>query len=188
MDMAAPIDFYTADMVRELNERAAGSWPRYETANGELLVSSAPRAWHQEIVRRLLLSISHYLEVERIGHPFASPADISWGLRDVLLQPDIFVVPVASAKSLDWSIMRELLLAIEVASPSSTRADRFTKRLIYQRHHTECYWVVDPEERVAEVWLPDDLTPQTASDQLTWMPRGAALPLVLSLEELFAPI
>lgn len=188
MGMSAPIDFYTADMVRELNERAAGSWPRYETAHGELLVSSAPRAWHQEIVRRLLVSMSLYLESERVGHPFASPADISWGLRDVLLQPDIFVVPVASAKSLDWSRMRELLLAIEVTSPSSARADRFTKRLIYQKHRTECYWVIDPDARAAEVWLPNDLTPRITSEQLTWLPRGAVIPFVLSLEEMFAPV
>ncbi len=188
MGMVAPIDFYTAEMVRELNQCAAGGWPRYETAHGELLVSPAPRAWHQEIARRILISLSRYLDSERIGHPFASPADVSWGLPDVLLQPDIFVVPVASAKSLDWSRMRELLLAIEVTSPSSARADRFAKRLIHQKRGTECYWMIDPDERSAEVWLPNDLSPRIASEQIIWLPRGAVLPFILSLEDLFAPI
>jgi len=188
MGMAAPIDFHTADMVRVLNERAPGNWPRYETAYGELLVSPAPRAWHQEIVRRLLLSLSRYLEVERVGHPFASPADISWGLRNVLLQPDVFVVPMASARSLDWSQMRKLLLAVEVTSPSSARADRFTKRLIHQARGTECYWVVDPDSRAAEVWHPGDLSPQISSEQLIWEPRGAVAPFVMPLAELFEPV
>jgi Uma2 family endonuclease len=78
-----------------------------------------------------------YLRSYRVGHLIASPADISWG-SDTLVQPDLFVVPVEQARTLEWSAMRSLLLAIEVLSPSSARADRFTKRRLYLQQGVPC--------------------------------------------------
>jgi Uma2 family endonuclease len=123
MGMAAPI-YYTADQVRALPEDGN----RYEVVHGEILVTPAPRLLHQEVVGRLLIALSRYLEVEPAGHVLLAPADISWG-PDTLVQPDVFVVPVEQARSLDWSRIQDLLLVAEVLSPSSARADRFTKRI-----------------------------------------------------------
>ena len=117
MGMAAPI-YYTADMVRELPDDGK----RYEVVRGELLVTPAPRAWHQEVIRRLSNALGAYLDTERVGHLFCSPADISWG-PDTLVQPDLFVVPLDQARTWDWSQMKDLLLVTEVLSPSSLRAD-----------------------------------------------------------------
>jgi len=47
MGMAAPV-YYTADMVRTLPDDGN----RYEVAHGELLVTPAPRLWHQKLVTR----------------------------------------------------------------------------------------------------------------------------------------
>ena len=74
MGMAAPT-YYTADMVRAMPDDGN----RYETVHGELLVTPAPRLWHQEVVGRLYVALRQYLEEHRIGHVFQSPADISWG-------------------------------------------------------------------------------------------------------------
>jgi hypothetical protein len=49
MGMAAPV-YYTAEMVRALPEDGN----RYEAVFGELLVTPAPRVWHQAIVSRLV--------------------------------------------------------------------------------------------------------------------------------------
>jgi Uma2 family endonuclease len=84
MGMAAPL-FYTAEMVRGLP--ADGN--RYETVRGELLVTPAPRVWHEEIVARLGLALRQYLQAEPVGHAFAGRSDISWG-------PDILVEPMSS--------------------------------------------------------------------------------------------
>ena len=188
MGMAAPLDFYTGDMVRALNKTEPRHWPRYETVHGELLVSPAPRAWHQEIVGRLYVALRLYLDREGVGHVFASPADISWGLPDVLIQPDIFVVPVHEARTLDWPAIRHLLLAVEVTSPASIRADRFTKRLVHQMQDTPCYWVIDSDARTAEVWSPQDAFPRHARDQLVWQPPAATSPFTITLATLFEPI
>jgi Uma2 family endonuclease len=82
---------------------------------------------------------------------FTAPADISWG-RDVLLQPDVFVVPVEQARALDWKAIRDLLLVAEVLSPSTPRPDRFTKRRRYQEARVPLYWIVDGDARQVEVW------------------------------------
>jgi Uma2 family endonuclease len=182
MGMAAPI-YYTADQVRALPEDGN----RYEVVHGEILVTLAPRLLHQEVVGRLLIALSRYFEVEPAGHALLAPADISWG-PDTLVQPDVFVVPVEQARSLDWSRIQDLLLVAEVLSPSSARADRFTKRIEYQRRRVPVYWIVDPDERRVEVWEPDDTAPCFERERLLWHPVGATRPFELDLEVLFRPI
>lgn len=182
MGMAAPV-YYTADQVRALPEDGN----RYEVVHGELLVTPSPRLLHQEVVRRLLIALSRYLEDEPAGHALLAPADISWG-ADTLVQPDVFVVPLEQARTLDWTGIRDLLLVAEVLSPSSGRADRFTKRIEYQRQRVAVYWIVDPDERRVEVWTPDDTAPRFERERLAWHPAGASRPFELDLQALFGPI
>jgi Uma2 family endonuclease len=182
MGMAAPI-FYTAEMVRALPDDGN----RYETVRGELLVTPAPRLWHEEIVARLVLALRAYLQNEPVGHAFGGRSDISWG-PDTLVQPDVFVAPLDEVRTLEWARVKTLLLVIEVLSPSSRRADRFTKRIEYQRQNVPHYWVVNPDERSVEVWSPAATLPTTEYEHLVWYPAGATRPFVLALEELFRPI
>jgi Uma2 family endonuclease len=182
MGMVTPL-YYTADMVRALPEDGN----RYEVVHGELLVTPAPRAWHQEIVLRMAVALREYTTRVGIGHVLHSPADISWSV-DTLVQPDVFVVDLAEARTLDWSRMRHLLLAVEVLSPSSVRADRFTKRRLYQEVGVGTYWVVDPDRHEVEVWTPDDTLPAVQRERLTWRPEGVEEGVVLDLSDLFRPI
>ena len=182
MGMAATT-YYTAEMVRSLPDDGN----RYEVVYGELLVTPAPRLWHQELCVRLVAALRTYLAREPVGLALLAPADISWG-RDTLVQPDVFVVPVEEARLQDWSVIRHLLLAVEILSPSSTRADRFTKRRLYQERAIPTYWMVDGDAQLVEVWQPDDALPVIERDRLTWRPAGAARPFTLELSELFRPI
>ncbi len=183
MGMAAPI-YYTAEMVRALPDDGN----RYVVVRGELLVTPAPRLWHQEIVVRLLESLREYLRREPVGHLLCSPADISWGSDDTLVQPDLFVVPLEQARTLDWVQITDLLLVVEVLSPSTRRADRFTKRLEYQRRGVSVYWIVDPDEQQVEVWTPADTFSQFERSQLTWHPSGASSSWTIELSRLFEPL
>ena len=182
MDMVAPA-YYTADMVRALPDDGN----RYEVVHGELLVTPAPRLWHQEVAGRLYVVVRAYLEAERVGHLLASPADISWG-DDVLVQPDLFVAPLHQVRTLDWARVKDLLLVIEVLSPSSERGDRFAKRRLYQERGIPVYLVVDGEGRVVEVWTPEARFPGVERERLTWHPAGAGRPFTLALAELFRPL
>jgi Uma2 family endonuclease len=182
MGMAAPT-YFTANQVRALP--ADGN--RYEVVHGELLVTPAPRPLHQEMVRRLLVGLSLYLDAEPVGHVLAAPADISWG-PDTLVQPDVFVLPLEQVRTLEWSRMTSLLLVAEVLSPTSARSDRFAKRVEYQRQGVPLYWVVDPEQHQVEVWTPADTSPRVERERLAWRPVGARRTFEMGLDALYRPI
>jgi Uma2 family endonuclease len=181
-DTLTPV-YWTADMARRLPRDGN----RYEVVYGELLVTPAPRLWHQQLVGRLHVALATYLEVHRAGVVLTAPADISWG-TDVLVQPDVFVVPVEQARTLEWSAIRDLLLVAEVLSPSTPRHDRFSKRRRYQEARVPVYWIIDGEARQVEVWTPADVFPRIERERLIWQPGGGAETFTLSLEELFRPI
>ena len=182
MGMAASL-YYSADMVRGLPDDAN----RYETVHGELLVTPAPRADHQVVVTNLVGCLWSYLAHYPIGQVLPSPADISWA-PDVLVQPDVLVVAIDEARTLDWRRMRTILLAIEVLSPSTSRYDRFTKRRVYQEHGVPWYWIVDIQARAAEIWTPDATSPTLEQERLVWHPLGAAGPLVIPLRDILPPV
>jgi len=182
MGMAAPT-YYTADMVRTLPDDGN----RYETVHGELLVTPSPGLIHQRVVRRLLVTLERYLERHPVGELLASPADISWG-TDVLVQPDLFVAPLDETRTDDWRRVKTLLLAIEVLSPSSQRADRFTKRRLYQEVGIPVYWVVDPVRQAIEVWTPGATAPVVQRESVTWSPVDMPAPFVLAVPDLFRPV
>ena len=181
-DLPTPT-YWTAEMVRALPDDGR----RYEVVHGELLVTPAPRVWHQELVGRLYLALSRYLMEEPVGHLFFSPADISWD-RDTLVQPDLFVADLAEARTLDWTAIRSLRFVAEVLSPSTARHDRFAKRRRYQEAGVATYWIVDPDTRTVEVWTPTDLFPLIEGETLTWHPIGASRPFTLLLPDLFRPL
>ena len=184
MGMASAPIYYTADMVRAMPDDGN----RYEVVYGELLVTPAPGAWHQRVVLRLGSALETYLSRQpAVGVAFTAPADISWG-RDVLIQPDVFVVAVEEARTLDWTRMRTLRLVGEVLSPSTARGDRVLKRLRYREAGVPLYWVVDADERLVEVWAPADDFPAIERERLTWHPQGAGESFTVALKELFRPL
>ncbi|HWP38353.1 MAG TPA: Uma2 family endonuclease [Gemmatimonadales bacterium] len=158
---------------------------RYELVHGELLVTPAPRPEHQIVVVELHDRISPYLAANGGGaRLFSVAADISWD-DETLVQPDLFVVPAAEV-SRDWRTYRTLLLAVEVLSPGSSRADRVVKRRRYQEQGVATYWVVDVDARLVEVWHPDDERPEIVPDLLRWRVSPAARELVIDLAEVFS--
>lgn len=181
MGMAAPT-YWTREMVLALPEDGN----RYETVHGELLVTPAPRALHQLVIARLIPTLASYLEREKVGQVFPG-GDISWS-DDTLVEPDLFVVPLDEARTLDWSAMHSLQLVVEVLSPSSLRADRFTKRRLYQEVRIPAYWVVDADNRLVEVWTPDVQFPAVEAERVSWQPAHGTNPLVIELAELFRPL
>ncbi|HEX5386188.1 MAG TPA: Uma2 family endonuclease [Gemmatimonadales bacterium] len=112
---SVPKPYYTADMVREMPDDGN----RYELVYGELLVSPAPRGRHRFAAGELFGALREFLRAHPVGYPIMSPADISWGRDDVLVQPDVFVVPLEQARTLEWTAVRDLLLVAEVLSPSN---------------------------------------------------------------------
>lgn len=158
---------------------------RYEVLDGELFVTPAPTYAHQAVLGRLYSQMLAYTDRERIGLSMFSPADIVFSPRR-LVQPDIFVIPALSKPQRNWTDVKSLLLAVEVLSPSTARADRHRKRLIYQSEGVPEYWIVDTDARMVERWRPTDNRPEVLHTELRWAPEGASAPLILDLPALFS--
>jgi Uma2 family endonuclease len=178
---------WSAREVRQLIAESALQTPRYELVDGELLVTPSPNRAHQLAVKGLLRSLDDYLATTRIGHVLPSPFDVELEPESIT-QPDVFVVSPSDWERLAMEMpARELVLAIEVLSPSSSQHDRVTKRPLYLRHVSE-YWIVDPYARVVERWTPDEKRPEILTTTLEWHPRGAAEPFRLALPAFFASV
>ena len=161
---------------------------RYELLDGELLVTPAPRARHQDASLALVLKLHPYVREFGIGKLGFSPADLELE-GGQLAQPDVFVVPlIEGRRPRDWKEYGIPLLVIEILSPSSARPDRITKRRRYQRTGVPEYWVVDLDARIVERWRPQDERPEVLDELLTWQPDPAHPALTISLPELFSEV
>jgi len=161
---------------------------RYEVVAGELFVTPAPSFDHQRAVLCLLLRVVPYVNAHGLGYALMSPADIEFD-QETLVQPDLFLAPrVEGRRPRRWSEVKSLLLAVEVLSPSTARADRTVKRRLFQRVGVPEYWIVDVEARLVERWRPGDERPEVLTERLVWRPDSAAPPLEIDLPQLFAEI
>ena len=176
---------WTSDDLEELP--ADGN--RYEVIDGELLVTPAPSLRHQEAIARLYIILASYLGRHRVGHAFFAPADIVFSPRRAV-QPDIIVLPLVDGRRPETFIEanRQLLLAAEILSPSTARADRVAKRILYREERVAEYWIVDLDARAIERAIPDDSRSEIFADRLEWFPDGAAGPLVIDVPAYFAQV
>src|SRR5215216_3519443 len=129
MAMPATRTDWTVDMLDALPEDGQ----RYEIIDGELFVTPAPSDVHQYVVGELYARLLAYLRGSGVGHPVISPADVRRDdRRRNRVQPDIFVVRVVEGKRPHYPFdLGDLLLAVEVESPSNQSYDYQTKRLLY---------------------------------------------------------
>jgi Uma2 family endonuclease len=179
---------WTAREVRELIAAAPLATPRYELVDGELLVTPSPGAPHQLAVTRLVSVLAIYLDRERVGTAITSPSDVELE-AEFLTQPDLFAVPKGEWRRVmaEGLPIRELLVAVEILSPSSSRHDRVRKRPLYQRHVPE-YWIVDLDARLIERWMPGDERPELITETLSWHPAGATTAFTLDLPSFFESV
>ncbi|MGH7529162.1 MAG: Uma2 family endonuclease [Gemmatimonadales bacterium] len=182
--MSQATERWTAEMVRALPDDGN----RYEVIGGALCVTPAPSPDHQRAVAALLVPLAQFVKAHRLGDALTSPADIEFDEED-LVQPDVLVAPLVDGRRpKQWSDIKTLLLAVEVLSPSTARADRTIKRRLFQRVAVPEYWIVDVEARLVERWRPGDGRPEILTDALTWRPAGAPDALGIDLPTLFAEI
>jgi Uma2 family endonuclease len=159
---------------------------RYEVLDGELFVTPSPTWGHQSVLEEIGARLGAYVSAHRLGWTRRAPADIVFSTRR-LVQPDLFVVPAREdGPPRSWVEVKTLLLAVEVLSPSTARADRHRKRVIYQSEGVPEYWIIDGDARLVERWRPLDERPEIVSGDLIWQPRADLPPFRLPLEEFFS--
>lgn len=125
---------------------------RYEIHEGELSVTPAPGTKHQRSIRKLLVALDAYVSARRLGEVFVAPYDVI--LSDTtIVQPDIvYVATDRLGRISERGIEGAPTLAVEILSPSTAEADRHRKLQLYARNGVTWYWIVDPDNRVVEVY------------------------------------
>ena len=161
---------------------------RYEIIDGQLYVTPAPGLSHQAAVGELFRLLADYLEREPIGFAFVAPGDVVFSPRRAI-QPDVFVLPAVDGRRPEsWRAAGKPLLAVEVLSPSTARADRVAKRTLLREERVAEYWIVDLDSRLIERSTPDEARPELVDSALTWRPTGAAVPLIIDVAAYFAKV
>jgi Uma2 family endonuclease len=176
--------YWTAEDVRALPEDGK----RYECIDGELLVTPAPSFNHGYAVEFLRDRLRDYVREHVLGQLLSAPADVEV-VAGSMVQPDLFVArSVTGARIRLTSDIAELVLAVEVLSPSTASRDRGVKRRFYQRAGVEEYWIVDLEARRVERWMPSSERAEVLDSTLAWRPRGARETLEIDLLAYFVEV
>jgi Uma2 family endonuclease len=161
---------------------------RYEVVDGELFVTPAPSLTHQAALGELYSRLRGYLNRERVGFVFFSPADIRFSPRRAV-QPDLFVAPpVDGHRPRSNSEITHLMLAIEALSPSTARLDRIVKRKLYREEGVSEFWIVDLDARAVERSTPLDARVDVFDTSLEWWPQGASAPFTLDITAYFEEV
>jgi Uma2 family endonuclease len=126
----------------------------YELIEGELFVSRAPGIPHQRVVLNLEIGISEYLKGNPIG--ILVP-----GAGAIFSDYDAVIPDLAFVLNERWDqvvtgerFTGALDLVIEVISPGAEnrRRDLLVKRQLYGKYGVSEYWIVDPENRLVEIY------------------------------------
>jgi Uma2 family endonuclease len=174
---------WTIDMLDALPDDGQ----RYEIIDGELFVTPSPNPPHQIIAGAIYAELRSYLRGSTVGYPMISPSDVWRGERKTnRVQPDVFVARLADGRRGEFPFpMKDLLLAVEVESPSNPLLDYQVKRDLYMREGIPEYWIVSPEARNVSRWRGSDDPGEVLSKRVVWHPEGMPAPFVLELDALF---
>lgn len=125
---------------------------RYEAVEGELYVTAAPSARHQEISARLTAFLHELLVREGDGRLFHAPG-VEFPDTGEGVQPDLVFVSTERRGIVaeDW-LRGAPDLVVEILSPSTEDRDRGVKHNLYRRQGVGEYWMVDAHDEAVDVW------------------------------------
>jgi len=131
---------------------------RYEIADGSLLVSPPPPILHLDVNDRLLNVLKRQAPPEFRVLAVGGGIDIS--RRTTYYIPDVLVVPEEVMKrGGPLFYPADVLLVVEVLSPSNAGKDLVLKRHDYAAAGIPQYWIADPRERTLTVLVSDGAGP-----------------------------
>ncbi|MCL6445288.1 MAG: Uma2 family endonuclease [Alicyclobacillus sp.] len=131
---------------------------RWELIDGTPYMLASPTHEHQLVLGQLHIEIGQYLR-DKDCDVYIAPMDLcfeeSFDTKHVV-QPDMFVM--CGKYGRDKRIVGVPVLVIEVLSPSTAAQDLIRKLNLYQRVKVQEYWIVEPDEKIINVYLHDGTT------------------------------
>lgn len=145
-------------------EHVAQPWDdtRYEIIDGELFVSTQPSLEHQYTCNEVAVRLSDWNTRTGLGWVFPAPGLIF--TDDDNAAPDVVWLSKGRLRAVrgdDGKLHGPPELVVEVLSPGAEneRRDRDVKLRLYSRRGVDEYWILDWQQRRAEVYRRDAADP-----------------------------
>jgi len=123
-----------------------------ELSRGRLIITPAPTDQHQKISSNLHFLIRSYIRAKNLGEVRYSPLDVRlW--PGTIRQPDIVFMSDEHKDRITERYWGVPDLVMEILSESTEKEDRTNKFSEYEKAGVLEYWIVDPSERVIEVYV-----------------------------------
>ena len=128
---------------------------RWELIDGIPYLPAAPSRTHQRILVELSRQLANFLD-DKPCEVYSAPFDVRLNALgdddDDVFQPDILVV-CDEAKLDEKGCNGAPDMAIEILSPSSSHRDKTLKFNKYRHVGVREYWIVDPADKTATVFI-----------------------------------
>jgi Uma2 family endonuclease len=126
---------------------------RYEIICGELYMSPAPNIGHQKSSGELEYALQGFVRTHNLGIVLHAPCDVILAAKATPVQPDILFVSGDRLHIItEQNVYGAPDLIIEILSPTTRDYDRQQKFHLYEQVGVVEYWLVDPQERIIEVF------------------------------------
>ncbi len=128
----------------------------YEVVDGELVMSPKNKFDHENICAALLTAMRTFVKAQKLGVVLGSSAGY-WMFNRNCRAPDISFIPKERLLRLGFSPRSRKFfpgapdLAVEVLSPSNTRAEIDARLRDFFASGTQITWIIDPDTESAEV-------------------------------------
>jgi Uma2 family endonuclease len=170
----------TRGWTRASLDRLPDDGNKYEVLDGELLVTPAPSAPHQEIIAWLSETLTPFVVTHRIGRVHqARSVMVDGPSRQV--EPDLMILPPGRFDT--WDAAPIPLLVVEVLSEATRHRDLDGKRRFYMERGVGEYWAVDRVARSVTI-IRRDMS-ATTTTLLTWKPAGTPVGLEIDVAAMF---
>ena len=122
----------------------------YQLIHGELVMSSAPKPFHQKTTGRIYALFDAFVEEHGLGEVLPSPIDVYFN-EDNAYQPDVVFVSTERLNIIsETNIQGAPDLVVEVLS-SNAKGDLVDKKDVYEAFDVKEYWIIDPERKSIDV-------------------------------------
>lgn len=122
-----------------------------ELSNGRLIMPPHPTNRHQVTVLEIAVRLRAFVHESELGEVRVAPLPVRlWPGK--VREPDVFFVAKEHEDRIGEGQCGVPDLIVEVLSPGTRDADRGDKFLEYAQAGVQEYWIVDPDERLVEVY------------------------------------
>ena len=175
--MASALPFIPPITIEQYLAFEAPEGFRDELINGRIVVSPEPKALHFDVADNL-----YHLLTKAAGKRYRVAQRMNLRFPDVnsMPSPDVFVIQMA-----EWKRVRlrdsypegsEVLLAVEVLSPSNRKPALQSKINIYTSHGIEA-WLVDPKQQEVKVFTGSKVRTASLKNKSALQWNAKSLPL-----------